>query len=47
MTDMIQLVEYLLDQVPLQELELVLVQARLIWNQRKIFIHGGKFHDPN
>ena len=27
-------------------LEVVLVQAWLIWNQRNRVVHGGKFHDP-
>ena len=47
MTDVIQLIDYLLDRIELQELEVVLVQAWLIWNQRSRFIHGGKFHDPS
>ena len=27
-------------------MEVVLVQAWLIWNQRNRVVHGGKFHDP-
>ena len=46
MTDVIQLMEYLLDRVESQELEVVLVLAWLIWNQRNWFVHGGLFHDP-
>ena len=45
MADMIQLMEYLLDRVESHEMEVVLVQAWLIWNQRNRFLHGGKFHD--
>ncbi|XP_075649846.1 uncharacterized protein LOC142620348 [Castanea sativa] len=45
MANMIQLMEYLLDRVESQEMEVVLVQAWLIWNQRNRFVHGGKFHD--
>ena len=32
MADMLQLMEYLLDQVESQEMEVVLVHACLIWN---------------
>ena len=46
MIDVLHLMEYLLDRVESEELEVVLVQAWLIWNQRNRFIHGGKFHDP-
>ena len=28
------------------ELELFLVQAWYIWNQRNMVLHGGKFKDP-
>ena len=45
MTDVLQLMEYLLDWVESQELEVVLFQEWLIWNQRNRFVHGGKFHD--
>ena len=45
MTDVLHLMEYLLDPVELEELELMLVQEWLIWNQINKFIHGGKFHD--
>ena len=44
--DMIHLLEYLMDQVESQDMEVVLVQAWLIWNQRNRVVHGGKFHDP-
>ena len=46
MTDVIQLMEYLLDRVESQELEVVLVLAWLIRNQRNRFVHGGLFHNP-
>ena len=45
MVDMLQLMEYLLDQVESQEMEVVLAQAWLIWNQRNRVVDGGKFHD--
>ena len=35
-----------MDQVESQDMEVVLVQAWLIWNQRNRVVHGGKFHDP-
>ena len=31
----------------LEDLELVLVQVWLIWNQRNRVIHGGKFPEPS
>ena len=43
MTVMFQLLEWL----ALEDLELVLVQAWLIWNQRNRVIHGGKFHEQS
>ena len=43
--NMIHLMEYLLDWVESQDMEVVLVQAWLIWNQRNRVVHGGKFHD--
>ena len=46
MADMLQLMEYLLERVESQDMEVVLVQAWLIWNQRNRVVHGGKFHDP-
>ncbi|XP_075645764.1 uncharacterized protein LOC142616894 [Castanea sativa] len=45
MADMLQLMNYLLDRVKSQEMEVVIVQAWLIWNQRNRVVHGGKFHD--
>ncbi|KAL0014186.1 hypothetical protein SO802_001255 [Lithocarpus litseifolius] len=46
MVDMLQLMEYLLERVDSHDMEVVLVQAWLIWNQRNRVVHGGKFHDP-
>ena len=46
LADLIHLMEYLLDRVEIQDMEVVLVQAWLIWNQRNRVVHGGKFHDP-
>ena len=46
MVDMLQLMEYLMEQVESHDLEVVLVQACLIWNQRNQVMHGGKFRDP-
>ena len=43
---MFQLFEYLLDRLSMAELELFLVQAWIIWNQRNIVIHGGKLKEP-
>ncbi|KAL4619577.1 hypothetical protein ACB092_06G089900 [Castanea dentata] len=45
LADMIHLMEYLLDRVESQDMEIMLVQAWLIWNQRNRVVHGGKFHD--
>ena len=44
---MIQLMEYLLDRLALEDVELFLVQAWIIWNQQNRLLHGAKFHDPN
>ncbi|XP_065629483.1 uncharacterized protein LOC136067478 [Quercus suber] len=46
MADMLQLMEYLMERVESHDMEVVLVQAWLIWNQRNRVVHGGKFHDP-
>ena len=46
MANMLQVMEYLLERVESQDMEVVLVQAWLIWNQRNWVVHGGKFHDP-
>ena len=39
----IALLEYLLDRMDKIEVELMLVQAWLIWNQQNKVMHGGKF----
>ena len=41
--DMIELMEYLLSRLSLQEMELFLVQAWIIWNQRNSCCMGGRF----
>ena len=41
MVDMLQLMEYLMERVESHDLEVVLVQAWLIWNQRNRVVHGG------
>ena len=46
MVDMLQLMEYLMERVESHDMEVVLVQVWLIWNQRNRVVHGGKFHDP-
>lgn len=46
MVHMLQLMEYLMERVESHDMEVVLVQAWLIWNQRNRVVHGGKFHDP-
>ena len=38
--------EYLLDRLSLEEVEVFLIQAWLIWNKRNRVIHGGRFIDP-
>ena len=40
------LFEALLDRLQKEELELFLVQAWLIWNQRNTVIHGGQLREP-
>ncbi|KAK9998230.1 hypothetical protein SO802_017833 [Lithocarpus litseifolius] len=45
--DMLELMEYLLSKLSVQEMELFLVQAWLIWNQRNNLLHGGMIQDPN
>lgn len=44
--DMFQLMEYLMERLAWEDLELMLVQAWLIWTQRNRVIHSGRFHDP-
>ena len=43
--DFRHLFEYLLDKLPTLELELFLVQAWLLWNQRNVMVHGGQMKD--
>ena len=43
---MLHLLEYLLDRLSLEEVEVFFIQAWLIWNRRNNVIHGGKFIDP-
>ena len=44
--DLLHLLEYLLDRLSLEEVEVFLIQAWLIWNRRNSVIHGGRFIDP-
>ena len=44
---MIELMEYLLSRLYLQEMELFLVQAWIVWNQQNKLLHRGKIQDPN
>ncbi|KAL0010086.1 hypothetical protein SO802_005194 [Lithocarpus litseifolius] len=44
--DMVQLLAYLMDRLEPEEVELFLVQAWIIWNQRNSVLHGGKLKDP-
>ena len=46
-SDMIELIEYLLNRILVQELELFFVQAWFFWNQRNNLLHGGKLRDLN
>ena len=41
--DFVALLEYLLHWIDKTEVELMLVQAWLIWNQRNRVVHRGKF----
>lgn len=43
--DLLHLLEYLLNQLSLEEVEVFFTQAWLIWNRRNSVIHGGKFID--
>ena len=44
---MAQLFQYLLDRLDTKEVELFLIQAWDIWNQRNSILHGGKLKDPS
>ncbi|KAL4629020.1 hypothetical protein ACB092_05G279000 [Castanea dentata] len=43
--DMVQLFQYLLDRLDIEEVELFLVQAWVVWNQRNNVLHGGKLKE--
>lgn len=43
---MLHLLEYLIDQLSLEEMELFLTQAWFIWNRRNGVIHDGRYIDP-
>lgn len=43
---MLHLLEYLIDQISLEEMELFLTQAWFIWNRRNGVIHDGRYIDP-
>ncbi|KAK9991235.1 hypothetical protein SO802_026220 [Lithocarpus litseifolius] len=45
-TDFVALLEYLLDRLEKTEVELMMMQAWLIWNQRNRVVHGGQFLEP-
>ncbi|XP_050278452.1 uncharacterized protein LOC126720009 [Quercus robur] len=45
--DMFQLMEYLMERLALEDLELMVVQVWLIWNYQNRVIHNGKFHEPS
>ena len=44
--DFVALLEYLLDRLNKTEVEMFLVQAWLIWNQRNRVVYGGKLLEP-
>ena len=43
---LMHLLEYLLDRLSLEEVEVFLIQAWLIWNRCNSVLHGGRFIDP-
>ncbi|XP_075675254.1 uncharacterized protein LOC142644553 [Castanea sativa] len=45
-TDLLQLMEYLVDKLMTEEVELFWIQAWLIWNQRNRVVFGGNLMDP-
>ncbi|KAK9993430.1 hypothetical protein SO802_023133 [Lithocarpus litseifolius] len=45
-TDMMQLMDYLMDRLTREELELFWIQAWLAWNQRNRVLFGGTLMDP-
>ncbi|KAL0009944.1 hypothetical protein SO802_005052 [Lithocarpus litseifolius] len=44
--DVLQLVEYLMDRLSTDEMELFWVQSWLIWNQRNCVLYGGQLKNP-
>ena len=44
--DTLQLMEFFVDRLSVEEFKLFWVQARIIWNQRNCVVHGGKLKDP-
>ena len=45
--DFIQLFDELMDRLTSEELEIILVQCWIIWNQRNSVLHGGILQDPS
>ena len=46
-TDFRQLVEDMIRKLPVEEVELFLVQAWMIWTQRNVATNGGTVQDPS
>ena len=44
--DMLQLFDYLMVRLDLENVELFLVHAWIIWNQRNSVLYGGMLKDP-
>lgn len=44
--DVLQLFDYLMHRLEPEEMELFLVQAWILWNQRNCVLHGGELKDP-
>ncbi|KAK9991446.1 hypothetical protein SO802_026431 [Lithocarpus litseifolius] len=45
--DMIQLIHYLLNRLDIEDVELFLVQAWVVWNKRNSVMHGGSVKEPS
>ena len=45
-TDIMQLFEVLMDRLDATGMELFLIQAWTVWNQRNMLEHGGQMKDP-
>ena len=45
-SDMMQLMEYLLERLTSAEIDLFWTQAWFIWSQRNCVVHGGRIKDP-